>query len=139
MSFILGQPVIRVVEDKTFQFQKLKRRDLARLANKWVAKMRDEHLKNWKESNLDSEKMVEKLEAFDINSKAFSFAVHLIYQREFLYETILESLRYDNPTVTEEALDSLPFSDDELYAIALEIWGQKLKKEEDEESVEKKQ
>lgn len=133
-------PAIRVAEDKTFTFQKLKRKHLGEMVAKWKAKEQAEFIANSKELGLSPAEAIEKL---DEHKDAWSMVSYwnrsILMSHERMMEVILASLKIANPNTTEQEVDDLPFSEEEMHELAFEIWwGQPLPHDVDPEPADEK-
>ena len=135
---VSGAPVVRVVDGEgggkeTYTFPMLKRRDVAALIAKWAAEDRAVLVKTLEDAGADSAVKLDRLRDFDIESGTIQYGYRALFKIDRTFETVLTSLRVANPTATEDALDRLPFSPDELWAIAAELWGLRTKAGKDTE------
>ena len=135
---VSGAPVVRVVDGEgggkeTYEFPMLKRRDVAALIAKWAAEDRAALVKTLEDAGADSAVKLDRLREFDLESGTIQYGYRALFKIDRTFETVLTSLRVANPTATEDALDRLPFSPDELWAIAAELWGLRTKAGKDTE------
>jgi len=124
---VSGAPVVRVVDSERYVFPMLKRRDVAALIAKWAAEDRAVLVKTLEDAGADSAVKLDRLREFDLESGTIQYGYRALFKVDRTFETVLTSLRVANPTASEDTLDCLPFSPDELWAIAAELWGLRTK------------
>lgn len=128
-AVVTAAPVVRVHDGVTYEFPKLKRRDLGRLLVKWAAEDRARLLALMDQAGLPADAKASKLIEHDADSRLLSYVVRRCAEYERCDEVLLASLRSARPETTPENVADLPFGLGELVEIAVEVCGFRPSKE----------
>ena len=115
-------PIVKVVDDTTYTFPLLKRKHIGELLATWAAEDRANLIKNLAESEIKGKDAFDKIEEFDRLSRLVSYGYQCLFEYKRACETVMFSLRLD-PGNSDDCIDNLPMTADELVTIACSLWG----------------
>lgn len=133
-STVTAAPVVRVADGQTYEFPKLKRRELGRLLAKWSAEDRARLIALFDQAAIPPDVKATRLAEHDADSRLLSYVLRRCVEYERCDEVLLASLRCAKPDTTAESVEALPFGLNELAEVALEVCGFRAPREQEGDS-----